>query len=89
MEIGGKSPFIIFEGGFSDGALEGLVDGILAQPGQVCRGDRGADAGTHRGERRPRKLQACYEASCGWARPLDKAIVSARLWRARAELGPN
>src|SRR5438067_434309 len=35
-ELGGKSPFIIFEDADLDSAVEGLVDGIWFNQGQVC-----------------------------------------------------
>ena len=34
--MGGKSPFVIFEDADLDGAVEGLVDGIWLNQGQVC-----------------------------------------------------
>ena len=36
LELGGKSPFIIFEDADLDSAVEGLVDGIWFNQGQVC-----------------------------------------------------
>src|SRR3984957_9011280 len=36
LELGGKSPFVIFEDADLDGAVEGLVDGIWFNQGQVC-----------------------------------------------------
>jgi len=36
LELGGKSPFIIFEDSDLDSAVEGLVDGIWFNQGQVC-----------------------------------------------------
>src|ERR1700736_6222718 len=36
IELGGKSPFIIFEDAHLDSAVEGLVDGIWLNQGQVC-----------------------------------------------------
>jgi len=36
IELGGKSPFIIFEDADLDSAVEGLVDGIWFNQGQVC-----------------------------------------------------
>src|ERR1700737_2996070 len=36
LELGGKSPFIIFADADLDGAVEGLVDGIWFTQGQVC-----------------------------------------------------
>jgi len=36
LELGGKSPFIIFEDADLDSSVEGLVDGIWFNQGQVC-----------------------------------------------------
>ena len=36
LELGGKSPFIIFEDADIDGAIEGLVDAIWFNQGEVC-----------------------------------------------------
>src|SRR6202008_1506678 len=36
LELGGKSPFIIFEDADLDSAVEGLVDGLWFNQGQVC-----------------------------------------------------
>ncbi len=36
LELGGKSPFIVFEDADLDAAVEGLVDGIWFNQGQVC-----------------------------------------------------
>src|SRR5712672_3539144 len=36
LELGGKSPFIIFDDADLDGTVEGLVDGIWFNQGQVC-----------------------------------------------------
>jgi aldehyde dehydrogenase (NAD+) len=36
LELGGKSPFVVFEDADLDGAVEGLVDGIWFNQGQVC-----------------------------------------------------
>src|SRR5258708_32320909 len=36
LELGGKSPFIIFEDADLDSAVEGLVDGIWLNQGQGC-----------------------------------------------------
>jgi len=36
LELGGKSPFIIFEDADLDSAIEGLVDAIWFNQGQVC-----------------------------------------------------
>jgi aldehyde dehydrogenase (NAD+) len=36
MELGGKSPFIVFENADLDSAIEGIVNGIWFNEGQVC-----------------------------------------------------
>ena len=36
LELGGKSPFIVFDDADIDGAVEGLVDAIWFNQGQVC-----------------------------------------------------
>src|SRR5712672_1611898 len=36
LELGGKSPFLIFDDADLDSAVEGLVDGIWLNQGQVC-----------------------------------------------------
>jgi aldehyde dehydrogenase (NAD+) len=36
LELGGKSPFIVFEDADLESAVEGLVDGIWLNQGQVC-----------------------------------------------------
>lgn len=36
LELGGKSPFIVFADADLDGAVEGIVDGIWFNQGQVC-----------------------------------------------------
>ena len=51
LELGGKSPFIVFDDADLDSAVEGLVDGIWFNQGQVCcAGSRLLDAGEHCGE---------------------------------------
>jgi aldehyde dehydrogenase (NAD+) len=36
LELGGKSPFVVFDDADIDSAIEGLVDGIWLNQGQVC-----------------------------------------------------
>jgi aldehyde dehydrogenase (NAD+) len=36
LELGGKSPFVVFEDADLDSSVEGLVDGIWLNQGQVC-----------------------------------------------------
>jgi aldehyde dehydrogenase (NAD+) len=73
LELGGKSPFIIFEDADLDSAVEGLVDGIWFNQGQVCcAGSRLlmqesiADKLTHKLQARMSTLRV--------GSPLDKAI---------------
>ena len=50
MELGGKSPYVVFEGADLDGAVEGLVDAIFFNQGQVCcAGVAAPRSGEHRG----------------------------------------
>ncbi|HVO62540.1 MAG TPA: aldehyde dehydrogenase family protein [Terriglobales bacterium] len=73
LELGGKSPFIIFEDADLDSAVEGLVDGIWLNQGQVCcAGSRLlmqesiAEALIEKVQRRMRTLRI--------GPPLDKAV---------------
>jgi len=73
MELGGKSPFIVFESADLDSAIEGVVNGIWFNEGQVCcAGSRLlVQEGIHndfinRLKRRMRKLRV--------GNPLDKAV---------------
>ncbi len=36
LELGGKSPFLVFEDADMDGAVEGVVDGVWLNQGEVC-----------------------------------------------------
>ena len=36
LELGGKSPFIVFESADLDSAIEGVVNAIFFNQGQVC-----------------------------------------------------
>ena len=36
LELGGKSPFVVFDSGDLDAAVEGIVDGVWLNQGQVC-----------------------------------------------------
>ena len=73
LELGGKSPFVVFEDADLDGAVEGVVDAIWFNQGQVCcAGSRLllqegiAEAFTARLRRRMETLRV--------GDPLDKAI---------------
>lgn len=73
LELGGKSPFIVFEDADLDGAVEGVVDAIWFNQGQVCcAGSRllvqeGVAEAVHR------KLRARME-KLRVGDPLDKAV---------------
>lgn len=73
MELGGKSPFIVFENADLDSAVEGVVNGIWFNEGQVCcAGSRLLvqesihDDFIKRLKRRMKKLRV--------GNPLDKAV---------------
>jgi aldehyde dehydrogenase (NAD+) len=73
LELGGKSPFIVFDDADLDGAIEGVVDAIWFNQGQVCcAGSRLlvqegiADEFLRRLRRRMAKLRVGH--------PLDKSI---------------
>jgi aldehyde dehydrogenase (NAD+) len=73
LELGGKSPFIIFEDADLDSAVEGLVDGIWFNQGQVCcAGSRLLMQESIAGKL-TRKLQARM-STLRVGSPLDKAI---------------
>jgi len=73
LELGGKSPFIIFEDADLDGAVEGLIDAIWFNQGQVCcAGSRllvEESVATRVTEKIKRRLQSFRIGD-----PLDKAI---------------
>ncbi len=73
LELGGKSPFIIFEDADLDSAVEGLVDGIWFNQGQVCCAGSRLLMQESIAEKLTRKLQARMSTLRVGA-PLDKAI---------------
>ncbi|HKI10757.1 MAG TPA: aldehyde dehydrogenase family protein [Candidatus Acidoferrum sp.] len=73
LELGGKSPFIIFEDADLDSAVEGLVDGIWLNQGQVCCAGSRLLMQESIAEKLTRKLQARMSTLRVGA-PLDKAI---------------
>jgi aldehyde dehydrogenase (NAD+) len=73
LELGGKSPFIVFDDADLDSAVEGLVDGIWFNQGQVCC----AGSRLLVQERVAERLYEKVRARMGTLRvgsPLDKAI---------------
>ena len=73
LELGGKSPFIVFDDADLDSAVEGLVDGIWFNGGQVCC----AGSRLLVQERVAERLFDKIRARMGTLRvgnPLDKAI---------------
>src|ERR1700757_691601 len=73
LELGGKSPFIVFDDADLDGAVEGLVDGIWFNQGQVCCAGSRLLMQESIAEKMTRKLQARMSTLRVGA-PLDKAI---------------
>lgn len=73
LELGGKSPFIVFDDADLDSAVEGLVDGIWFNQGQVCCAGSRLLVQERVAERMYDKLRARME-SLRVGQPLDKAI---------------
>jgi len=73
LELGGKSPFVIFEDADLDGAVEGLVDGIWFNQGQVCCAGSRLLVQESVAEELIKRLQARMSTLRVGA-PLDKAI---------------
>jgi aldehyde dehydrogenase (NAD+) len=73
LELGGKSPFIVFEDADFDGAIEGLVDGIWLNQGQVCCAGSRLLVQEGVAEKFTAKLRARME-TLRVGPPLDKAI---------------
>ena len=73
LELGGKSPFIVYEDADLDGVVEGVVDAIWFNQGQVCcAGSRLlVQEGIH--DRLIAKLRARME-KLRVGKPLDKAV---------------
>jgi len=73
LELGGKSPFIIFEDADLDSAVEGLVDGIWFNQGQVCCAGSRLLMQESIAEKLTKKLQARMSTLRVGA-PLDKGV---------------
>ena len=73
LELGGKSPFIIFEDADLDSAVEGLVDGIWFNQGQVCCAGSRLLVQESVADKLTRKLQARM-STLRVGSPLDKSI---------------
>jgi aldehyde dehydrogenase (NAD+) len=85
LELGGKSPFIIFEDSDLDSAVEGLVDGIWFNQGQVCCAGSRLLMQESIAEKLTRKLQARM-STLRVGSPMDKAVdIGAIVARAQLE----
>lgn len=73
LELGGKSPFIVFDDADLDSAVEGLVDGIWFNQGQVCCAGSRLLVQERVAEKLYDKLRARME-TLRVGSPLDKAI---------------
>ena len=73
LELGGKSPFIVFDDADLDSAVEGLVDGIWFNQGQVCCAGSRLLVQERVAEKFYDKLRARME-TLRVGSPLDKAI---------------
>ncbi len=73
LELGGKSPFIVFDDADLDSAVEGLVDGIWFNQGQVCCAGSRLLVQERVAEKLYEKIRVRME-SLRVGSPLDKAI---------------
>jgi aldehyde dehydrogenase (NAD+) len=73
LELGGKSPFIVFEDADLDSVVEGVVDAIWFNQGQVCCAGSRLLVQESIAERLEQKLRARME-TLRVGDPLDKAI---------------
>jgi aldehyde dehydrogenase (NAD+) len=73
LELGGKSPFIVFDDADLDSAVEGLVDGIWFNQGQVCCAGSRLLVQERVAEKLYDKIRARM-ATLRVGSPLDKAI---------------
>ena len=73
LELGGKSPFIVFEDADIDGAVEGVVDAIWFNQGQVCCAGSRLLVQEGIAERMYGKLRARME-TLRVGDPLDKSV---------------
>jgi len=73
LELGGKSPFVVFDDADLDSAVEGLVDGIWFNQGQVCCAGSRLLVQERIAERLFEKLRARMQ-TLRIGSPLDKAI---------------
>ncbi len=73
LELGGKSPFIVFDDADLDSAVEGLVDGIWFNQGQVCCAGSRMLVQERVAEKLYEKVRARME-TLRVGSPLDKAI---------------
>src|SRR5712664_857067 len=73
LELGGKSPLVVFEDADLDSAVEGLVDGIWLNQGQVCCAGSRLLMQESVAEKLTKKLQTRM-STLRIGPPLDKAI---------------
>jgi aldehyde dehydrogenase (NAD+) len=73
LELGGKSPFVVFEDADLDGAIEGVVDAIWFNQGQVCCAGSRLIVQENVAQKFIQKLKARME-HMRVGDPLDKAI---------------
>ena len=73
LELGGKSPFVVFEDADLDSVVEGVVDAIWFNQGQVCCAGSRILVQEGVAEALERKLRARME-TLGMGDPLDKAV---------------
>ena len=82
LELGGKSPFVIFEDADLDSAVEGLVDGIWLNQGQVCCAGSRLLVQESVSEALLEKVRRRMSTLRVWARRWIRRLMSVRSWRA-------
>ena len=78
LELGGKSPFIVFDDADLDSAVEGVVDGIWFNQGQVCCAGVAAAGAGARGQSGSMRSCARGWRRCVWGRRWTRWWISAR-----------
>jgi len=73
LELGGKSPFLVFDDADLDGAVEGIVDAIWFNQGEVCCAGSRLLVQEGVAERMAEKLRARME-TLRMGNPADKAV---------------
>ena len=87
LELGGKSPYVVFDDADIDSAVEGLVDAIWFNQGQVCCA--GSRLLVQEGAWQTVSMNGCARGwtSCASVIRWTSALISARWWTRRSATG--